>query len=143
MVLNIAEHEGALVETAQVINHPQPAVSVVAFVACTLAAATTAPSAEKVTQSMLRRCMSASLQNTNAVTCHEMTWYHLCLMAPERLAIEKVRGPNLNGGAAEQERTVRCRLVALHLTILNFAVVNLAVMNGRIAEIFCFDGCAT
>jgi hypothetical protein len=69
-------------------------------------------------------------------------------MAPERLAIEKVRGPNLNGGAAEQERTVRCRLVALHLTILNFAVVNLAVvnlavMNGRIAEIFCFDGCAT
>jgi hypothetical protein len=64
-------------------------------------------------------------------------------MAPERLAIEKVRGPNLNGGAAEQERTVRCRLVALHLTILNFAVVNLAVVNGRIAEIFCFDGCAT
>jgi hypothetical protein len=64
-------------------------------------------------------------------------------MAPERLAIEKVRGPNSNGGAAEQERTVRCRLVALHLTILNFAVVNLAVMNGRIAEIFCFDGCAT
>jgi len=69
VILDVAEHEGGLVEVAQVVDDLQPVGGAGARAACARVAAKNAPIAASAARSMFRRCMSASLQNANAVTC--------------------------------------------------------------------------